>query len=68
MLHSLRNDVRMRNLVVVIFVAASGRYTKPCFNKHVPVRLLGSRFEARNCISDPGSQEPYRDIFKRPVK
>jgi hypothetical protein len=29
----------------------------------VSARLLGTRFEARNCISQPGHQEPYRDIF-----
>jgi hypothetical protein len=27
------------------------------------VRLLGTRFEARNCISEPCAQEPYRDQF-----
>jgi hypothetical protein len=32
------------------------------FNE-IPVRLLGTRFEARNWISEPGPQEPYRDIF-----
>jgi hypothetical protein len=31
--------------------------------KNVPVRLLGTRFEARNCICDPGAQERYRDFF-----
>jgi hypothetical protein len=25
--------------------------------------LLETRFEARNCISEPCPQEPYRDIF-----
>jgi hypothetical protein len=25
------------------------------------VRLLGTRVKTRNCISEPGSQEPYRD-------
>jgi hypothetical protein len=30
--------------------------------KKIPVRLLGTRFKARNCISKPGPQEPYRDI------
>jgi hypothetical protein len=33
-----------------------------CF-KNVPVRLLGTRFEARNCISEPCPQEPNRDIL-----
>jgi hypothetical protein len=28
-----------------------------------PVRLLGPWFAARNCISEPGPQEPYRGIF-----
>jgi hypothetical protein len=32
--------------------------------KNIPVRLLGTRFEARNCISEPGTQEPYRDFFQ----
>jgi hypothetical protein len=32
-------------------------------SKHVPVRILGSRFKARNCISEPSPQETYRDIF-----
>jgi hypothetical protein len=32
-------------------------------SSNVPVRLLGTRFKARNCISQPGLQEPYRDIF-----
>jgi hypothetical protein len=32
-----------------------------------PVRLLGTRFEARNCISEPGphSGASYRDILKQ---
>jgi hypothetical protein len=30
----------------------------------VPVlRLLGTRFIARNCINEHGPQEPFRDIF-----
>jgi hypothetical protein len=29
------------------------------FQKNFPVRLLGTWFEARNCISEPGDQEPY---------
>jgi hypothetical protein len=33
------------------------------FKKIVPVKLLGTRFKARNCISEPGPQEPYRTIF-----
>jgi hypothetical protein len=32
-------------------------------SKNVTVRLLGTRFKARNCICEPGPQEPYRDIF-----
>jgi hypothetical protein len=35
--------------------------------KKVPVNLLGTRFEARNYISEPGPQEAYRDIFNHPV-
>jgi nesprin-1 len=31
--------------------------------KKFPVRLLGTRFKARNCIGDPGTQEPYKDIL-----
>jgi hypothetical protein len=31
--------------------------------KNVPVNLLGTRFKARNCIREPGLQEPYRDIL-----
>jgi hypothetical protein len=31
--------------------------------KNVPVRLLGTRFETKNCISEPCPQEPYRDIL-----
>jgi hypothetical protein len=31
------------------------------------VRLLGTRFKARNCICEPCPQEPYRDVFKYPV-
>jgi hypothetical protein len=41
----------------------------PVFQK-IPVRLLGPRFEARNCIiySEPCPQEPYSDFFwKHPV-
>jgi hypothetical protein len=30
---------------------------------HIPARILGTRFKARICISEPGPQEPYRDIF-----
>jgi hypothetical protein len=32
-------------------------------SENVPVRLLGNRFEARNCFGEPGPQEPYVDIF-----
>jgi hypothetical protein len=37
--------------------------------RNVPVKLLGTKLEARKCISDPGTQEPYRDIIfgKKPV-
>jgi hypothetical protein len=28
------------------------------FNKNVAVWLLGTRFESRNCISEPDSQKP----------
>jgi hypothetical protein len=36
--------------------------------ENVPVWLLGTRFKARNCISEPGPQDPYREIFlKRPA-
>jgi hypothetical protein len=31
--------------------------------KNVPVRLLGTRFKARNCISEPGLQEHDRENF-----
>jgi hypothetical protein len=31
--------------------------------KNVPVRLLGTRFEPRNCTSEPGPRESYGDIF-----
>jgi hypothetical protein len=34
-------------------------------SKNFPARLLGTRFEARNCINGPGLQDPYRDIFFR---
>jgi hypothetical protein len=27
------------------------------------VMLLGTRFKARNCISEAGPQDPYRNIF-----
>jgi hypothetical protein len=37
------------------------------WRKVVLVRLLGTRFDARNCISEPGPQEPYSDFFKCPV-
>jgi hypothetical protein len=42
------------------------------FNKNIPVCLLGrlqcTMFEARNCISEPGLQELYRDIcIEHPV-
>jgi hypothetical protein len=36
-------------------------------SKSVPVRLLGTRFEAGNCISEPGPEEPYKDIFFRKI-
>jgi hypothetical protein len=32
-------------------------------SRHVPVRLLGTRFKAKNCISEPRPQEPYREIL-----
>jgi hypothetical protein len=34
--------------------------------QHEPmeVRLLATRFEARNSFSEPGPQEPYRNILK----
>jgi hypothetical protein len=32
-------------------------------SKNVLVRFLGTRFKARNCISESCPQEPYRDIF-----
>jgi hypothetical protein len=28
-------------------------------SKYSHVMLLGTRFRARNCISEPGSQDPY---------
>jgi hypothetical protein len=28
-----------------------------------PIRLLGTRFKARNCICESATQEPYRVIF-----
>jgi hypothetical protein len=31
--------------------------------KYIPSKDLGTRFEARNCISEPCPQAPYRDIF-----
>jgi hypothetical protein len=31
--------------------------------KSAAVRLMGTRFEARNCISEPGSPKPYSKIF-----
>jgi hypothetical protein len=34
------------------------------FQKHV--RHLGTRFKARNCISEPDSQEPNRTLFEAP--
>jgi hypothetical protein len=34
----------------------------PCLQV-VSKKFLGTRFEARNCISEPCPQEPYRDIF-----
>jgi hypothetical protein len=33
-------------------------------SKNFPVRLLGTSFEARNCIGESGSQEPCREFFK----
>jgi hypothetical protein len=30
--------------------------------KYVTITLLGSRFEARNCIGEPGPQEPLKKI------
>jgi hypothetical protein len=35
-------------------------------SQNVSVRLLWTRFKARNSISEPGTQEPYRDILKIP--
>jgi hypothetical protein len=32
-------------------------------SKNVLVSLLGTRFEARNCISECGPRETYRDNF-----
>jgi hypothetical protein len=29
-------------------------------------KLLGTRFEARNCISEPGPYEPYMEYFETP--
>jgi hypothetical protein len=29
---------------------------------HILVMLLGTKFETRNCISEPGPQEPYMAI------
>jgi hypothetical protein len=34
-----------------------------CVAKNVPARLLGTRFEARNCICEPGPQDAYWGIF-----
>jgi hypothetical protein len=37
------------------------------FQTNVPIRLLGTRFETRNCISEPCPQESYWDIvFETP--
>jgi hypothetical protein len=38
------------------------------FQENLPVKLLGTRFEARNCICEPGSQKlSYRDmVFETP--
>jgi hypothetical protein len=35
--------------------------------KDFPVWILRTRFEARNCISEPCPQDPYRAIFETPI-
>jgi hypothetical protein len=34
----------------------------------IPVRVLGTRFNARNCIIEPGPQEDYRKKRKHPAE
>jgi hypothetical protein len=40
-----------------------GKYTG-CFQKYVPVKPPGTRFRARNCISEPGPQDPYKLVIR----
>jgi hypothetical protein len=44
-----------------MYTQVASPFTTGCF-KNVPVRLLETRFKIRNCISEPGHQEPYRDF------
>jgi hypothetical protein len=44
-------------------VGQNGNWSAGCFNKNVPVWFLGTKFEARNCISESGPQEHYRDML-----
>jgi hypothetical protein len=42
----------------------TGTFMKPGVEKNVPIMFMGTRFKARNRISDPGTQEPTGTFFK----
>jgi hypothetical protein len=57
-----RNSPRLR--YYILRGGGTNRTSAPLASEtqKVPVRLLGTRFEARNCICEPGPYEPYWNI------
>jgi hypothetical protein len=62
-------QVKCRTSVIGLFFFISNAKKVPittwCFNKKVWFR--GTRIEGIKCISEPGPQEPYRDIFMKRI-
>jgi hypothetical protein len=58
--YNLQPEIIIRKLSKLFILTKN---TIPYSIGRFPVRLLGTRFNARNCISEPCPQEPYMDIF-----
>jgi hypothetical protein len=46
-------------MVTLVKWVTKNVWPRRVYKKNVPVRILGTRFEARNCFSEPGPQDTY---------